>query len=197
LRYVTIEKNRPGEYTFVMGATLSGRTATPGAQLLGAYLKVLRERRGEPLRTVAKGAGVSDAYLSQIETNKRESVPSIKVIRALAAYYGVELDTLLFVAGLRPEPKPTALSSASVGERQRLQVLLRHPAFSGVGLSEGELRWFSDDVLSAWMAFARALEEHIKKSGEGLDELEGTVVGRDAECISDEQEQSEVDNEDE
>ncbi len=176
VRYHTVEKGRPGEYTFVMGPVLSGRAATPGAKLLGAYLKELRKRRDESLRAVASETGISNAYLSQLENNKRGKVPSVKILGALARHFDVQLDTLLFVSGLRQAPHDGA--TRKLTDRQRLQLLLRHPAFASVGLGVAELRWLSDEVVRTWMNFARALENHTGETGEGLEALVMAVQAR-------------------
>lgn len=194
LRLVTVENGKPGEYTFHFGSVISGHTASAGAELLGVYLRELRRRRGESLRVVAISAGVSDAYISQVENNRRGKAPSIAVLRALAGHYEVALDTLLFVAGLRPEPVVAAQPVTAATDRQRLQVLLENPIFAGVGVRAEDLRWVGDEVVRAWMAFARALEEHVRKTGEGLEALQEMVTNKVPEGAGDGSVQGEVDH---
>lgn len=55
--------------------------------MLGSRIKKLRKERGATLKEVADAAGLSQGYLSQIETDKVE--PSISVLRKLASYYKV------------------------------------------------------------------------------------------------------------
>ena len=55
-------------------------------------LKVFREYRSLTQVALAKNAGTSAAYLSQIETGRRTG--SVKLLRRLADALGVELDDL-------------------------------------------------------------------------------------------------------
>lgn len=55
--------------------------------MLGSRIKKLRKERGATLKEVADATGLSQGYLSQIETDKVE--PSISVLRKLASYYKV------------------------------------------------------------------------------------------------------------
>ena len=56
-------------------------------------LKVFREYRGLTQSALAKNAGTSAAYLSQIETGRRTG--SVKLLRRLADALGVVLDDLV------------------------------------------------------------------------------------------------------
>lgn len=53
----------------------------------GVYLLKLRTKMGLTLRQVEKEAGVSNAFLSQVERGER-GIPSIKVLTRLAKVYG-------------------------------------------------------------------------------------------------------------
>ena len=55
--------------------------------------KVFREHRGLTQVALAKNAGTSAAYLSQIETGRRTG--SVRLLRRLADALGVELDDLV------------------------------------------------------------------------------------------------------
>lgn len=78
---------------------------------LSAVLKQLRMKKGVTLRQVQNDTGVSNAYLSQLETGKA-SEPSPRVLRKLATYYGASYGHLMQVAGYLPlecpaqTPKP-------------------------------------------------------------------------------------------
>lgn len=56
-------------------------------------VRVWREHRGLSLRGLARDAGLSPAYLSEIETGAKS--PSVKSLSALAAQLGVTLDDLV------------------------------------------------------------------------------------------------------
>ncbi len=56
---------------------------------LGSLLASLRQRKNLTLRDVERETGVSNAYVSQIETDKIKA-PSPIVLHKLAALYGVQ-----------------------------------------------------------------------------------------------------------
>lgn len=76
----------------------SGEDETVPAAVVDALLsgaspvKVWREYRGLTQDALAAQAGISKAYLCQIETSKREG--AIKTLRAIAAALGVTVDDL-------------------------------------------------------------------------------------------------------
>jgi HTH-type transcriptional regulator, competence development regulator len=73
-------------------------------QQLGPFLRVARERRGMTLRAVERGTGVSNAYLSQLESGKIRK-PSPLGLHKLAELYEVPYALLLELAGY---PAPAA-----------------------------------------------------------------------------------------
>lgn len=66
---------------------------------LGDFLKELRERKGVSLKKVEDDTGISNAYLSQLETGARKRLPNPDRLKALADYYNVSLQQLLEKAG--------------------------------------------------------------------------------------------------
>lgn len=73
-------------------------------QSLREFLRAARERRGLTLRAVERAAGVSNAYLSQLESGKIRR-PSPLVLHKLAELYEVPYSLILERAGY---PSPTA-----------------------------------------------------------------------------------------
>lgn len=63
----------------------------------GEYLKMLRERVGLSQETLAEEADISSAYVSQIETGRRNP-PTPDVLRRMAAPLGVPYTVLLMQA---------------------------------------------------------------------------------------------------
>jgi transcriptional regulator with XRE-family HTH domain len=57
-------------------------------------LKALREERGWSMAELAKKADVTDAYIAQLETRKKEN-PSLDVLKRLARALGVPVGELL------------------------------------------------------------------------------------------------------
>lgn len=72
---------------------------------LGKTLRDSREIIPLTLRQVEEATGISNAYLSQLENDKIKK-PSANVLYKLASIYNVELDSLLYAAGIL-EKEPT------------------------------------------------------------------------------------------
>ena len=71
----------------------------------GEYLKELREKQRMSLRDVERRAGVSNAYLGQIEQAKRPP-PHPNILKKLAPLYGVSVHELMAAAGYLDEVSP-------------------------------------------------------------------------------------------
>ncbi len=71
---------------------------------IGIYLKELRTSKRFSLREAAEQAGLSNAYLSQIETGQR-GIPAAKHLRRLAILYEVPVRDLFERAGYLDEPE--------------------------------------------------------------------------------------------
>ena len=70
---------------------------TPDAEVVGARLRLERERRSIGLREFARRLGVSPSLISQIETGK--SSPSVATLYAMVTELGISLDDLLLEHG--------------------------------------------------------------------------------------------------
>lgn len=96
---------------------MSNLSEAPGQQFtLGEVLRHMRTARGMKLRDVEKVAGVSNAYLSQIETGKIDK-PSPNILYKLAELYGASYDALMELAGYvsrRQAEKPRVLTGAAL-----------------------------------------------------------------------------------
>jgi transcriptional regulator with XRE-family HTH domain len=69
---------------------------------LDEMLRTLRRISGAKLREVEKKTGVSNAYLSQLETGTTKN-PSPQVLHALASFYEIPYESLMEAAGyLKP-----------------------------------------------------------------------------------------------
>jgi HTH-type transcriptional regulator, competence development regulator len=68
----------------------------------GAKLRALRQEKGMTLRTLAEAAGVDFTYLSKIENDRVEHLPSVETIRDLAQALEVEPMQLLQLANKLP-----------------------------------------------------------------------------------------------
>lgn len=77
---------------------------------IGGNVRRLREARGISLSALARQAGVSKAYLSQMENNPQKR-PSVEIVHQLAQALEVRLTELI---GLE-EPEPTPEAAAAGG----------------------------------------------------------------------------------
>jgi transcriptional regulator with XRE-family HTH domain len=79
---------------------------------LGGYLRSARDQRNLSLRAVERATGISNAYLSQIESGKIRE-PSPTVLHKLAELYSVPYADLMALAGYPdPGPAPTEKTTA-------------------------------------------------------------------------------------
>jgi len=69
----------------------------------GDFLKKLRARKGVSLKKVEEATGISNAYLSQLETGKRRRLPTPDRLIAIADYYNASIKELLEKAGYYEE----------------------------------------------------------------------------------------------
>ena len=80
---------------------------------LNTELRRLRHLRGDSLRDVEKATGISNAYLSQLETGKIDK-PSPHILHKLANHYGVSYTYLMELAGYL-QPQQSTQSENTVG----------------------------------------------------------------------------------
>ena len=75
-----------------MAAKLKAEAGQPDVQTLGQTIRAAREALGESQVNLAAAAGISQGYLSQLETDERE--PTLSVAAGLARALGMSLDEL-------------------------------------------------------------------------------------------------------
>jgi transcriptional regulator with XRE-family HTH domain len=74
---------------------------------IGQFLKSLRERQRLSMRDVERETGVSNAYISQMESGSRPP-PRPEILKKLARAYKVTTRELLMRAGYLDDPDVTA-----------------------------------------------------------------------------------------
>lgn len=123
----------------------------------GEYLKLLRERAGLSQETLADEAEISSAYVSQIETGRRNP-PTPDVLRRMAAPLGVPYTVLLMQADHLHEPELQSLLLHSMRTlyvadpgRERLVDLL----------SEAIDRWGTLDARARQHVLDSASADHV------------------------------------
>jgi transcriptional regulator with XRE-family HTH domain len=85
----------------------------------GARLRELRQERGMTLRSLAEAAGVDFTYLSKIENERVEHLPSAETIRDLAQ--ALEVDAMELLQLANKMPPELAKLTASPSARRFLQ----------------------------------------------------------------------------
>ena len=117
----------------------------------GAYVRNLRDRAGLTLRELQERAGISNAYLSQVEQGKRNP-PSPAILRRLAPVLGASLNDLMEKAGYLEPP-----SAAPEIEPQKIEALFdlisKDPICS---LGQRAKRLTDEDKLSIIRLYERA-----------------------------------------
>jgi transcriptional regulator with XRE-family HTH domain len=100
---------------------------------LGSYIREQRESAEVSLRQLAKTAGVSNPYLSQVERGLKK--PSAEILGQIAGALRISAESLYVRAGLlEPRPGSEAVHDAivadeSLSERQRQALLEIYAAF--------------------------------------------------------------------
>jgi len=107
--------------------------ATIDVHSLGEYIREQRESAEVSLRQLAKNAGVSNPYLSQVERGLKK--PSAEILGQIASALRISAETLYVRAGLlEPRDGDAAVTEAiaadeSLTERQRQVLLEIYAAF--------------------------------------------------------------------
>jgi transcriptional regulator with XRE-family HTH domain len=99
---------------------------------LGEYIREQRNAAQISLRQLARTAGVSNPYLSQVERGLRR--PSAEILTQIAGALRISAETLYIRAGLLEEPgservRDAILQDSSLTERQRRALLEIYSAF--------------------------------------------------------------------
>ncbi|MYA49192.1 MAG: helix-turn-helix transcriptional regulator [Chloroflexi bacterium] len=113
------------QHMVLHGETGMNEQSDRGEEHIGQTLKRLRGETS--IRAVQRLTGVSNAYLSQIEKGTRH--PGPRLLRRLAALYGVSVHDLLRKAGYldREDEEPQADEEAEV--ERAYQFVLADPVF--------------------------------------------------------------------
>jgi transcriptional regulator with XRE-family HTH domain len=100
---------------------------------LGSYIREQRKRAEYSLRHLARVAGVSNPYLSQIERGLRK--PSAEILQAIAKALQISSETLYVKAGFLderaevPDLEIAILQEDSLTERQRAALIEIYRSF--------------------------------------------------------------------
>jgi transcriptional regulator with XRE-family HTH domain len=102
------------------------KTVKTAVDDIGSYIRLQRESAQVSLRQLARTAGVSNPYLSQIERGLRK--PSAEILQQIAKGLRISAEALYVKAGILEERPASAVTDAvladvTLSERQK-QVLL-------------------------------------------------------------------------
>jgi transcriptional regulator with XRE-family HTH domain len=110
---------------------------------LGAFIREQREAAQQSIRDLAKLAGVSNPYLSQIERGLRR--PSAEILQQIAKALRISAETLYVRAGIlegQPAPHPSVREAIERDPRltaeQRRSMLTVYESFVGSDDARGE-----------------------------------------------------------
>jgi len=124
---------------------------------LGEFLREARIRMGMSLREVENKSGVSNAYISLIESGKRKD-PHPKILKSLAAVYGLDIAELMKIAGY------LKIDSSAEKERAQIEELFQEaisdPAFSFGRRSTANIDFKTKELIAN-------MYKELKKNKEG------------------------------
>lgn len=94
------------------------------ARSLGEFIKASREAKGLSLRAVEQATGISNSYLSQLESDKIKQ-PTPITLHKLSKVYGVPYSALMTLAGY-PVPGSDDIASSKAGLAARVGPITSH-----------------------------------------------------------------------
>ena len=118
-------------------STLPSAATRPSLDELGSYIRLQRAAARLSLRQLAKRAGVSNPYLSQIERGLRK--PSAEILQAIARALRITAETLYAKAGILDEPPDPADPEAVIArdpyltDQQRQALIEAYRSFRRLG----------------------------------------------------------------
>ena len=129
--------------------------ANSNARALGDYLRTLRAARRMTLRDVEQSAGVSNAYLSQLEQGKIAH-PSPHILHKLAIHYAISYEDLMAKVGYIDSRAEQSLSMAPAKGMKTTSGKLPIAKRSRTSGPLGELTKDEEEALLQYLAFLRS-----------------------------------------
>ena len=130
-------------------------SAHANARALGGLLKTLRATRRMSLREVEQAAGVSNAYLSQLEQGKIAN-PSPHILHKLATHYGIPFEDLMAKVGYIDSQAGQSLSLAPAKGIKANAIKLPVAKRARAAGPLGELSKEEEEALLQYLAFLRS-----------------------------------------
>ena len=126
----------------------------------GPWLRRQRQRLGWSVRATAPKLGISNPYLSKLETNKWPGAPKLELLGAIAEVYDLDVREVLHQAGYVFEADEQTAAAIDRTVDERFANLVRHPALRQPGLTAPMLELIPTAVKHAWIRFAQDLEAY-------------------------------------
>lgn len=133
-RALHVAKETVSEVTDAAESTVRDATGEADRRVreLGAFIREQREHAKLSGRNLAKRAGVSNPYLSQIERGLRK--PSAEILQSLAGALRISAETLYVKAGILEEREgdltAAIMADTSLTEKQRRALLEVYRSFT-------------------------------------------------------------------
>jgi transcriptional regulator with XRE-family HTH domain len=129
---------------------------------LGSYVRSLRESRQLTLRAVEKESGISNAYLSQLETDKIKK-PSPVCLYKLSKLYGISYDDLMKKAGY---PLPDSREANRIENTSAMAARGRSMRTSPISQALGDLTKEEEESLLEYLAFLKSRRKSTSRISE-------------------------------
>jgi transcriptional regulator with XRE-family HTH domain len=129
--------------------------ANSNARALGDLLRTLRATRRMTLRDVEHSAGVSNAYLSQLEQGKIAH-PSPHILHKLATHYAIPYEDLMAKVGYIDARAEQSLSLAPAKGLKATSAKLPPAKRARASNPLGELTKDEEEALLQYLAFLRS-----------------------------------------
>jgi transcriptional regulator with XRE-family HTH domain len=170
---VTVEPGTKKELRVHGHLTDEGAILNPAR--LGMYVRHLRESPNErrSIKKVCDAIDVSTGYLWRIEAGEVKSTPGAAIIRKLADYYGVGVDSLMALSGARSVAEMHAEQDERESDSVQVQFtrLVLHDQLRPAGLAEDDLGWVPAKLQHAWVDFAHRLAQAVSNDPDALQKL--------------------------
>ncbi len=126
---------------------------------LGQYFRVLRTRKGLSMRALSRESGVSQSYVSMIESGSESGPPSLKILKRLGEYFQIQVDTFLLVGGMKALPPDEGDVDPGLGLNLAFEQMMMHERLCPPALEKDDLDWLSPKTRRAWVLFAVRLHD--------------------------------------
>jgi transcriptional regulator with XRE-family HTH domain len=127
----------------------------------GGYLKRIREQKKWTTRDAAAKLDVSQAYVSKLENQARDSPPRRELLERIADVYGLDLRQVMHEAGYRFTVPPALEIRLAVDES--FHALVNHPRFRPTGFEPEHERYYAPKIKQQMVDLALKVARAIRE----------------------------------